>query len=165
MALMTMEKMKFYPTRWLAAMLLGLIAFSAQAFTLTDTAGKTHKLADYKGKWVLVNFWATWCPPCLEEIPDLVALYENKKNNIIVIGIALDYRNAKQVMDFAESMQVSYPIVLGNPKLATEVGPVDGLPTTYLYNPAGKMVAHQVGGVTKEAVEDYIQRVAKSSGK
>jgi thiol-disulfide isomerase/thioredoxin len=165
MALMTMEKMKFYPTRWLAAMLLGLIAFSAQAFTLTDTAGKTHKLADYKGKWVLVNFWATWCPPCLEEIPDLVALYENKKNNIIVIGVALDYRNAKQVMDFAESMQVSYPIVLGNPKLATEVGPVDGLPTTYLYNPAGKMVAHQVGGVTKEAVEDYIQRVAKSSGK
>ena len=162
---MTMEKMKFYPTRWLAAMLLGLIAFSAQAFTLTDTAGKTHKLADYKGKWVLVNFWATWCPPCLEEIPDLVALYENKKNNIIVIGVALDYRNAKQVMDFAESMQVSYPIVLGNPKLATEVGPVDGLPTTYLYNPAGKMVAHQVGGVTKEAVEDYIQRVAKSSGK
>jgi len=157
--------MKFYPTRWLAAMLLGLIAFSAQAFTLTDTAGKTHKLADYKGKWVLVNFWATWCPPCLEEIPDLVALYENKKNNIIVIGVALDYRNAKQVMDFAESMQVSYPIVLGNPKLATEVGPVDGLPTTYLYNPAGKMVAHQVGGVTKEAVEDYIQRVAKSSGK
>jgi len=162
---MTMEKMKFYPTRWLAAMLLGVIAFSAQAFTLTDTTGKTHKLADYKGKWVLVNFWATWCPPCLEEIPDLVALYENKKNNIIVIGIALDYRNAKQVMDFAESMQVSYPIVLGNPKLATEVGPVDGLPTTYLYNPAGKMVAHQVGGVTKEAVEDYIQRVAKSSGK
>jgi thiol-disulfide isomerase/thioredoxin len=160
-----MEKMKFYPTRWLAAMLLGVIAFSAQAFTLTDTTGKTHKLADYKGKWVLVNFWATWCPPCLEEIPDLVALYENKKNNIIVIGIALDYRNAKQVMDFAESMQVSYPIVLGNPKLATEVGPVDGLPTTYLYNPAGKMVAHQVGGVTKEAVEDYIQRVAKSSGK
>ena len=162
---MTMEKMKFYPTRWLAAMLLGLIAFSAQAFTLTDTAGKTHKLADYKGKWVLVNFWATWCPPCLEEIPDLVALHENKKNNLVVIGIALDYRNPKQVMDFAESMQVSYPIVLGSAKLASEVGPVDGLPTTYLYNPAGKMVAHQVGGVTKEAVEEYIQRGAKTGGK
>jgi thiol-disulfide isomerase/thioredoxin len=160
-----MLKMKFYPTRWLAGVLLGLAALSAQAFTLTDTNGKIHKLENYKGKWVLVNFWATWCPPCLEEIPDLVALYENKKNNIVVIGVALDYRNAKQVTDFAESMQVSYPIVLGNPGLATEVGPVDGLPTTYLYNPAGKMVAHQVGGVTKEAVEDYIQRVSRSGGR
>jgi thiol-disulfide isomerase/thioredoxin len=157
--------MKFYPTRWLAGVLFGLAALSAQAFTLTDTNGKIHKLENYKGKWVLVNFWATWCPPCLEEIPDLVALYENKKNNIVVIGIALDYRNPKQVTDFAESMQVSYPIVLGNPNLASEVGPVDGLPTTYLYNPAGKMVAHQVGGVTKEAVEDYIQRVAKTGGR
>ncbi|MGA7180083.1 MAG: TlpA disulfide reductase family protein [Thiobacillaceae bacterium] len=165
MALLTMEKMKFYPTHWLAGMLLGLIALTAHAFTLTDTEGKTHKLADYKGKWVLVNFWATWCPPCLEEIPDLVALHEDKRNNLVVIGIAMDYRNAKQVMDFAESMLVSYPIVLGSPTLASQIGPVDGLPTTYLYNPAGKLVAHQVGGVTKEAVEDYIQRIAKKGGK
>ena len=157
--------MKFYPTRWLAAMLFGLIALSAQAFTLTDTNGKTHRLADYKGKWVLVNFWATWCPPCLEEIPDLIALHENQKNNLIVIGVALDYRDAKQVTDFAQSMQVSYPIVLGNPKLTSQIGPVDGLPTSYLYNPAGKLVAHQVGAVTKEAVEDYIQRPAKTGGK
>jgi thiol-disulfide isomerase/thioredoxin len=162
MAFKTREKMKFYPSRWLAGILFGLMAISAQAFSLTDTQGKTHKLADYKGKWVLVNFWATWCPPCLEEIPDLVALYENKKNNLIVIGVALDYRNPKQVADFAQSMQVSYPIVLGTPKLASQVGPVDGLPTSYLYNPAGKLVAHQVGGVTKEGVEEYIQRSAKT---
>jgi thiol-disulfide isomerase/thioredoxin len=132
---------------------------------LTDTEGKAHKLADYKGKWVLVNFWATWCPPCLEEIPDLVALYENKKNNLIVIGVAMDYRNPKQVSDFAQSMQVSYPIVLGTPKVASQVGPVDGLPTSYLYNPAGKLVAHQVGGITKEGVEEYIQRGAKTGSK
>ena len=157
--------MKFYPSRWLAAILFGLIAFSAHAFSLTDTEGKTHKLADYKGKWVLVNFWATWCPPCLEEIPDLVALYEDKKNNLIVIGVAMDYRNAKQVADFAQSMQVSYPIVLGTPRSASQVGPVDGLPTTYLYNPAGKLVAHQVGGVTKEGVEEYIQRSSKTGNK
>ncbi|MGO9445901.1 MAG: TlpA family protein disulfide reductase [Thiobacillaceae bacterium] len=157
--------MKFYPTRWLAAMLLGMIALSAHAFTLMDTDGKTHKLADYKGKWVLVNFWATWCPPCLDEIPDLVALSENKKNNVVVIGVALDYRNAKQVIDFAQSMQVSYPIVLGSDKIVSEVGPVEGLPTTYLYNPAGKLVAHQLGGITKEAVEAYIRRVAHGDGK
>jgi thiol-disulfide isomerase/thioredoxin len=160
-----MTKNKFYPTQWLAGILLGLLALSAHAFTVTDTDGKTHRLEDYKGKWVLVNFWATWCPPCLEEIPDLVALYENKTNNLMVIGIALDYRNAKQVKDFADSMDVSYPIVLGNPTMASQIGPVDGLPTTYLYNPEGEMVAHQVGGVTKEAVEDYLQRANKAARK
>lgn len=157
--------MKFYPSRWLAMILFGFLAFSVHAFSLTDTDGKTHKLTDYKGKWVLVNFWATWCPPCLEEIPDLVALYENKRNNLIVIGVAMDYRNPKQVTDFAQSMDVSYPIVLGTSKLASQVGPVDGLPTSYLYNPAGKLVAHQLGGVTKEGVEDYIQRSSKTGGK
>ncbi len=157
--------MKFYPSRWLAAMLFWLVAISAHAFSLTDTDGRTHRLADYKGKWVLVNFWATWCPPCLEEIPDLVALYENKKNNLMVIGVALDYRNPKQVADFAQAMQVSYPIVLGTSKAISQVGPVEGLPTSYLYNPAGKLVAHQVGGITKEGVEDYIQRTAKTGSK
>lgn len=153
----TMQKKQSYPM-WLAGLLLALTAFWAQAdgFRLTDTDGKTHTLAGYKGKWVLVNYWATWCPPCLEEIPDLVALHENKQNNLVVIGIALDFRNAKQVTDFAEGLLVNYPIVLGNPKIVSQIGPVQGLPTTYLYNPEGKMVAHQVGPITRAAVESYI---------
>ncbi len=143
---------------WLAGLLLVCAATWTQAadFKVTDTDGKTHTLSGYKGKWVLVNYWATWCPPCLEEIPDLIALHENKKNNIVVIGIALDYRTAKQVTDFAEGMFVSYPIVLGGQKIVNQIGPVQGLPTTYLFNPDGKMVAHQVGAITREAVESYI---------
>ena len=62
---------------------------------------------------MLVNYWATWCPPCLEEIPDLIALHDSKKNNLVVIGVAMDYRNPKQVTDFAEGLLVDYPIVLG----------------------------------------------------
>ena len=113
-------------------------------------------MSGYKGKWVLVNYWATWCPPCLEEIPDLIALHENKKNNLVVLGVALDYRNAKQVTDFAEGLLVTYPIVLGSPKITNQIGPVQGLPTTYLFNPEGKLVAQQVGMITREAVEGYI---------
>ena len=143
---------------WLAGLLLALIVSAAQAadFKVTDTNGKTHSLSGYKGKWVLVNYWATWCPPCLEEIPDLIALHENKKNNLVVIGVAMDYRNAKQVTDFADGLLVDYPIVLGTSEIVRQIGPVQGLPTTYLFNPEGKMVAQQVGLITRAAVESYI---------
>lgn len=142
---------------WLGALLL-LLGAAAQAadFKLTDTQGQTHTLSGYKGKWVLVNYWATWCPPCLEEIPDLIALHNNKKNNLVVIGIAMDYRNPKDVIDFADSMLVDYPIVLGNREMVRQIGPVQGLPTTYLFNPDGKMVAQQVGAITRQMVEAYI---------
>lgn len=143
---------------WLAGLVLALSVSWAQAdgFKVTDTTGKTHTLAGYKGKWVLVNYWATWCPPCLQEIPDLIALHENKKNNLVVIGVALDFRNAQQVTDFADGLMVNYPIVLGNSQVVNQIGPVQGLPTTYLYNPDGKMVAQQVGAITRAAVESYI---------
>ncbi|MEQ1663031.1 MAG: TlpA disulfide reductase family protein [Thiobacillus sp.] len=153
----TLQRVRFYPN-WLAGLLLALTVGWAQAadFKVTDTAGKSHTLSGYKGKWVLVNYWATWCPPCLEEIPDLIALHDNKRNNLVVIGVALDYRNAKQVTDFAEGMMVSYPVVLGTPKIVNQIGPMQGLPTSYLFNPEGKMVAQQVGPLTREAVEIYI---------
>ena len=153
----TLQSVRFYPM-WLAGLLLALMVSAAQAadFKVTDTKGKTHSLSGYKGKWVLVNYWATWCPPCLEEIPDLIALHENKKNNLVVIGVAMDYRNAKQVTDFAEGLLVEYPIVLGTPEIISQIGPVQGLPTTYLFNPEGKMVAQQVGLITRASVESYI---------
>lgn len=153
----TLQRSRFYPM-WLAGLLLALSVSWAQAdgFKVTDTTGKTHTLAGYKGKWVLVNYWATWCPPCLQEIPDLIALHENKKNNLVVIGVALDFRNAQQVTDFADGLMVNYPIVLGNSQVVNQIGPVQGLPTTYLYNPDGKMVAQQVGAITRAAVESYI---------
>jgi thiol-disulfide isomerase/thioredoxin len=152
----TLQRQRFYPM-WLAGLLLALTASWALAdFKMTDTSGKTHTLSGYKGKWVLVNYWATWCPPCQDEIPDLIALHENKKNNLVVLGVALDYRNAKQVTDFADGLLVNYPIILGGPQITNQIGPVPGLPTSYLFNPEGKMVAQQVGAITRQAVESYI---------
>lgn len=158
----TMQRTRFYPM-WLAGLLLALTVTWAQAadFRVTDTKGKVHTLSGYKGKWVLVNYWATWCPPCLEEIPDLIALHEDKKNNLVVIGVALDYRDPKQVIDFAEGLFVDYPIVLGNASVVSQIGPIQGLPTTYLYNPEGKMVAQQVGAITRAAVESYIAKAPR----
>lgn len=145
--------------RVLLAFSLLMATQAASAFTLTDSTGKTHTLDSYKGKWVVVNFWATWCPPCLDEIPDLVALHKKYKDSRLeVIGIAMDYQSTQQVLDFADSMFVNYPIVFGTSKIAGQFGPLHGLPTTYLYNPEGKRVAYQVGGITQEAIERYINR-------
>lgn len=154
------KKTAFY----LLAMSL-LISAAAQShaadFSLTDMDGKPHKLSQYKGKWVLINFWATWCPPCLEEIPDLISLHDDKKNNTVVIGITIDSGSAKQVAAFADNMMISYPIVMGDRKMAAQIGSVDGLPTTYLYNPQGKLVAHQLGPITLEAVKNFIRNNSK----
>jgi len=158
----TLQRKRFYPM-WLAGLLLLSGAWAQAAdFRLTDTQGRTHTLSGHKGKWVLVNYWATWCPPCLEEIPDLIALHGDRKNNLVVIGVAMDYRSPGQVTDFADNMLIDYPIVLGNDDIVRQIGPVGGLPTTYLYNPDGRMVARQVGAITREMVERYI--ASKTAG-
>ena len=143
-------------------LLLLLGVASAHAFTVVDTHGKTHRLEDYKGKWVLVNFWATWCPPCLEEMPDLQSLHEKRKD-LVVIGIAMEYQDPEYVKSFAENLLVTFPIVLGNPKIASQIGKIRGLPTTYLYNPQGKLTAENVGALTQKAVERYIDQSKPTS--
>ena len=137
-------------------LLLTVFSAAAHEFAFKDMHGEEQRLSNYRGKWVLVNFWATWCPPCLEEIPDLISLHNaHKDTDLVVIGIALD-SSSKGVMEFAEKHAISYPIVLGNHKMAEQVGEVDALPTTYLFDPTGKPVGHQEGAITRDNVEEYI---------
>lgn len=130
------------------------------AFRLQDSNGKIHQLTDYKGKWVLVNFWATWCPPCLEEIPDLVALYENR-NDIMVFGIAMEYSEVKTVLEFAKELAVTYPVVLGNRTIAAQFDELSMLPSTYLFDPKGNPAARKVGLLTRAEIEAFIQNYPK----
>ncbi|HVY06180.1 MAG TPA: TlpA disulfide reductase family protein [Burkholderiales bacterium] len=138
-----------------AAMLCAAGAAIAENFTLTDVEGKSHSLSGYRGKWVIVNFWATWCPPCLEEIPDLVAVKDGRKD-VEVIGIAMEFQDAKQVVQFADGMFVNYPIVLGDRKISESIGQVDGLPTTFIYDPQGKLAERHVGKITRRQIERLI---------
>lgn len=128
----------------------------AEPFNLTDTNGKTHTALAYKGKWVLVNFWATWCPPCLEEIPDLIALQESHRN-LMVIGIALDYKDKQEITRFADDNLINYPLVLGNDKIVRQFGSASVLPTTYLYNPQGKLVEVHRGLISRKAIEKLMR--------
>jgi thiol-disulfide isomerase/thioredoxin len=125
---------------------------------LKDTAGKQHRLSQYKGKWVFVNYWATWCPPCLEEVPDLVALYDSRKNkDVVVIGVVFDFDSEKEVFDYVDDMLMSYPIVLGDDQVKAQIGSADALPTTYVYNPRGELVKIKRGLVTKQYLESLMK--------
>lgn len=140
-----------------AILLLAAGTAAAQGFVFKDMQGQAQRLSDYRGKWVLVNFWATWCPPCLEEIPDLVELHEaHKKSDLVVIGVALE-STEKSVKQFVDKKHVSYPVVVGDYDLAAQVGEVEALPTSYLFDPTGKLVSYQEGMVTRSSIESYIK--------
>jgi peroxiredoxin len=150
---------------FIAAMIL-LISITAMAgsepsagFRLTDIQGKQHRLKDYRGKWVLVNYWATWCPPCLEEVPDLVMLYDqHKAGNLMVIGVAMQYKTRKEVADFVDDMLMSYPIVLGDKSVTDQLGKDEILPTTFVFNPQGRLVDTKRGVITREYVETLLRK-------
>ena len=136
-----------------------IFALAANSFMLKDTEGKKHTLTQYKGKWVIVNYWATWCPPCLEEVPDLVALYDSRKNkDVMVIGVVFDYQSAKEVADYVDDMLMSYPIVLGDDEVTKQIGSAEVLPTSYIYNPRGELVKTKRGLVTKQYLEAFMAR-------
>jgi thiol-disulfide isomerase/thioredoxin len=150
--------------RLLTSLLLLLISltshmsFAQDQFTLVDMNGVTHQLASYKGKWVIVNYWATWCPPCLEEIPDLVNLYDSRKGiDLMVIGVVFDYETLQEVETYVDDMLMSYPIVLGNEDVVKQIGAAEVLPTSYIYNPQGKLVKVKRGIVSRQYLETIIR--------
>jgi thiol-disulfide isomerase/thioredoxin len=145
---------------------LGQTAVAAETggknFILTDLAGQKHHLSNYRGKWVLVNYWATWCPPCLEEVPDLVNLYDkHRQQNLMVLGVVFDYDDVNAVKRYVDDMLMSYPIVLGDDAVIEQIGRMDVLPTTFIYDPKGKLVKIKRGIVTRDLIEKLIAPTKK----
>ncbi|MEE9358786.1 TlpA disulfide reductase family protein [Candidatus Vondammii sp. HM_W22] len=147
------------------ALLLWLVIFPVSVmaepidFTLPDLDGKERSLSDFRGKWVLVNYWATWCPPCLAEMPELELFHnQHKEKDAMVIGVAMDDMDSKRLKVFLERQFISYPILQRSSGTHTELGTVPALPTSYLISPEGEIVARQVGTVTGEVIENYIKK-------
>jgi thiol-disulfide isomerase/thioredoxin len=126
-------------------------------FLVNDLDGNVVSTAALRGKVVLINFWATWCPPCREEIPELIDLANRYKDGLQVVGISMDDADASQVKDFATRMGMNYPIVMGGREIITPYGGVPGLPTTYVINRDGRIVQKHVGLYPTFIYEDEIR--------
>ena len=148
--------------KWLAglfpALLLGIcVQAHAVDYSLPDLDGRIQSLSQYRGKWVIVNYWATWCGTCRKELPDLVALHEKHRDkDIVVVGINFETIDARTLKAFVAAQKIPYPILRTEPVRHTPLGPVPALPTTYIIDPTGKTVAGEVGLVTQQNLEDYI---------
>lgn len=134
----------------------------APNFSLKSVKGKTVKLSDFKGKIVIVDFWATWCPPCRKGIPDLVSIQKKFKKDVVVIGISLDAeKTIKDVPEFVKNYKINYPILYGDEKVVVDYGGIQSIPTTFVIDRKGNVVDSHVGLVEKDTYINKIKELLK----
>ena len=132
----------------------------APGFTLKDSTGKQVSLSDYKGKIVLLNFWATWCGPCKIEIPWFIEFEQRYKDKgFAVLGVSMDEEGWDAVKPYLDANKVNYRVVVGNDTVAQQFGGVDSLPTTFLIDQTGKIASTHIGLVSKGDYEHEISQL------
>jgi peroxiredoxin len=135
----------------------------APEFALKDADGKTVHLADYKGKVVLLDFFATWCGPCKIEIPWFMEMErKNKDRGLAVLGVSMDDQGWEVVKPFLASLGVNYRVVIGNESTSQLYGGVHDLPTTFLIDRNGKIAAIHIGLASKKDFEDGIEQLLQA---
>ena len=142
-------------------------------FTLTDQYGNTHKLSDYKGKTVFLNFWATWCPPCRAEMPDIQKLYEEYQDagddSVVILGVAApNYggeKSEEEITAFLEENGYTYPVVMDEGgEMFMQYG-VFSYPTTFMINEDGNVYGYASGQLTEDIMRDIIRQTVESTQK
>jgi peroxiredoxin len=138
----------------------------APDFALKDAAGKVVHLSDYKGKVVLLDFWATWCGPCRIEIPWFTEMQRKYKDEgFAVLGVSMDDEGWEVVKPFLSQAGVNYRVVIGNDETAQMYGGVDALPTTFLIDRDGKIAAVHIALTDKKDFEDGVEQLLEEANK
>lgn len=136
-------------------------------FELKDQYGKTHKLSDYKGKVVFLNFWATWCPPCKMEMPDIQKIYEKyekqgEESEVVILSVAApntqDEKDIDGIKAFLEENGYTYPVLMDDGGYTFGAYRISSLPTTFMIDKEGNVFGYIQGGLTQEAMESIIEQ-------
>ncbi len=142
-----------------AASLHAQVGEQAPSFSLKNAEGKDVTLADMKGKIIILNFWATWCPPCRAEIPDFIRVYKKyQSKDVEIVGISLDHKGWDVVRPFVKNNNINYPVLLGDQKIAKAYGNISSIPTTFIIDKKGKIVDQHVGSITEK---DLVKKFEK----
>ncbi|WP_028448496.1 MULTISPECIES: TlpA family protein disulfide reductase [Chitinibacter] len=151
-------------TLWLAASLLTGLSYASDplwALKLPDPQGKSQALQQWQGKPVIVNYWATWCGPCRQEMPEMVALQKQYAGKIQFIGIAID--EPQPVAQFAKQLKVNYPILIGGDSamqlMRQQGNAMGGLPFTVFFDGKGQRVHQHLGKISHAQLEEQIKRL------
>lgn len=132
----------------------------APDFILNDKGGNPVRLSDYRGKVVLLDFWATWCGPCREGIPGFVRLYKKYRDaGFTVIGVSLDSGGWDVVMPFMKEFKIDYPIVLANPQVVANYGGIPAIPTTLIIDQDGNIADKVIGYREESYFESRIKKL------
>jgi|TARA_B110000467_G_scaffold48430_1_gene44451 thiol-disulfide isomerase/thioredoxin len=133
------------------------------AFELTDTNGNIYTEKNTRGKYLVVNFWATWCTPCLKEIPALVKFYNENSGHVEILGLDFEPVDLPVIDDFTERFSINYPLVLfdkNNETEFTNFGEIVGMPTTLIYSPEGELLQTFMGEITIEDLDKFISPIS-----
>ena len=123
-------------------------------FSLKSSNGTSYELSKYKGKVVVVNFWATWCGPCRKEIPDFIEAYKKyKSKGLEIIGISLDQDGWTKVTPYVKQSNINYPVVLGDEKVVQNYGGFNAIPTTFIVDKNGNIVDQHTGTMSLKQLE------------
>jgi thiol-disulfide isomerase/thioredoxin len=130
---------------------------AAPDWQLNDVDGKPVKLSDFKGKVIILDFWATWCPPCRAEIPGFVAIQKKYADKgFTMIGVSLDQQGPSVVKSFMHSFGMNYPVVMGTPKVVLDYGGITAIPTTFVIDRQGNVVTVYEGLTDQATFESVI---------
>ena len=130
----------------------------APDFSLVDMEGVKHKLSDYRGRVVVVNFWATWCPPCREEMPAMERAWQQLRTQDVAMLAINVGEDEDTIFEFTANYPVEFPLLLDTTSAVISAWPVRGLPTTFVIDPAGRLVYRAIGGREWDAPE-LIQQI------
>lgn len=140
-----------------------LINFAYADHVLHDTQGNQIQLKNLKNKWIIVNYWASWCPSCMEEVPELNRFYQNNHKDVLIYGVNYDRLPRQSLIRAVSRTNIEFPVLVEDPSRVLQLNSVVYLPTTFILNPEGKVVKKIVGPSTERSLLATISKLQRQT--